>query len=290
MSEPVLVTAAPCALKTGLPVGTRLCAIGDVHGQSAALHALLDRFAMDCGAHDRNVLVVLGDLNDRGPDSLGAIDAVIEAVDNPAALGFDEVVPLMGNHEQMMRLTLEEQPGGDPWLWLFNGGSGVVAELGCPPPVNPTLVFGLDLDMANREFVSQLAAGLGERRLAYLKNLRSHYQEGRLLFVHAGVDPEAKPAVFLAEPWNRLDDNHWAWIREPFLNSREPVPGLVVVHGHTPVRWTPPTGSADAIASLHRLRDGRINLDGGSAASGCVAGAEFTQTDYRIVMVFEPRR
>jgi len=40
---------------------------------------------MDCGAHDRNVLVVLGDLNDRGPDSLGAIDAVIEAVDNPAA-------------------------------------------------------------------------------------------------------------------------------------------------------------------------------------------------------------
>ena len=57
-----------------------LAVIGDIHGEIQALDALLDRLKRDPETQDR-LLVFIGDLCDRGPDSVGVIRRVRELVD-----------------------------------------------------------------------------------------------------------------------------------------------------------------------------------------------------------------
>ena len=64
--------------------------------------------------------------------------------------------------------------------------------------------------------------------------------------------------------------NHWAWIQEPFLAWRGGFGGLMVVHGHTP----PPKHRAmSGYPDPHVVQHDRLCLDGGSAATGIVAGS-----------------
>ena len=110
---------APCVRLGPNPGKGRDLVVGDVHGHFTTLrHALAE---LEVGEDDR--LFSLGDLIDRGPDSLQA-KAWIEGVD-PAAR-FDLVI--RGNHEQMMLDALASGPTpsrGLPleWdLWYANGG------------------------------------------------------------------------------------------------------------------------------------------------------------------------
>src|SRR5271157_2897954 len=54
-------------------------AVGDIHGRTDLLRALLDEAAREPKLRQRRAIVFLGDLVDRGPDSLGAIDLAIGA-------------------------------------------------------------------------------------------------------------------------------------------------------------------------------------------------------------------
>ena len=70
----------------------RTIAIGDIHGCSAALDALLDAIR----PRPEDTIVTLGDYIDRGPDSRGVLDRLID-------LGRRcRLVPLLGNHDQML--------------------------------------------------------------------------------------------------------------------------------------------------------------------------------------------
>src|SRR4051812_8009821 len=70
----------------------RTIAIGDIHGCSLALGALLDAIE----PRPEDTIVTLGDYIDRGPDSRGALDLLID-------LGRRcRLVPLLGNHEEML--------------------------------------------------------------------------------------------------------------------------------------------------------------------------------------------
>ena len=105
-------------------------AVGDIHGRADLLAALLDEAAREPQARERRAIVFLGDLIDRGPDSLGAIDLAIGA---KARLGADEAIALMGNHEAMLRLALEPETPRRAALdalatWLRNGGDRTLAE------------------------------------------------------------------------------------------------------------------------------------------------------------------
>jgi serine/threonine protein phosphatase 1 len=51
-------------------------AVGDVHGNLAALIDLLGQLGAEL--RERDVLVFLGDYIDRGPDTRGCIDAILE--------------------------------------------------------------------------------------------------------------------------------------------------------------------------------------------------------------------
>jgi serine/threonine protein phosphatase 1 len=82
-------------------VTERTIAIGDIHGCSAALTALVQ--AIDPRPDD--TLVFLGDYINRGPDSWGVLNQVIALAERC------RVVPLLGNHEELLlsavRLALE---------------------------------------------------------------------------------------------------------------------------------------------------------------------------------------
>src|SRR5271155_3438864 len=99
-------------------------AVGDIHGRSDLLAALIDEAQREPRLREKRAIVFLGDLVDRGPDSLGAIDLAIGAA---ARIGADDGIALMGNHEAMMRLALDPET---PWdvaidaleTWIPNGG------------------------------------------------------------------------------------------------------------------------------------------------------------------------
>ena len=69
----------------------RTIAVGDVHGCSKALNALIDAIRPT----PDDVVVMLGDYVNRGPDSRGVLDALAEL------RGKCRLVPLLGNHDEM---------------------------------------------------------------------------------------------------------------------------------------------------------------------------------------------
>ena len=98
---------------------TRTYAIGDAHGCLDQLQRLVELCERDAGAH-RSKLIMLGDYVDRGPDSRGVIDFLIDL----QKWSPDEIICLRGNHEDLLLHALE---GEDAKLsWLSNGGDATL--------------------------------------------------------------------------------------------------------------------------------------------------------------------
>ena len=250
------------ALPRAVAPDVEVFAVGDIHGRPDLLQALLDEAAGEPKLRERRAIVFLGDLVDRGADSLGAIELAIGAGERIHA---DDAIALMGNHEAMMRLALDPRT---PWedaidalaAWLHNGGAASVrqfAELAAPPE-------------GPEELLTLIRVAAPERVRRWLESLRPHWRSQDVLFVHAGVNPNVELDRFLETPWNEplagLDeDRHWAWVRWPFLEA-SPGPagfsGLFVVHGHTPNDAQPKPSHAD------QIRRFRLNLDAGSGLTG----------------------
>ena len=164
-------------------------------------------------------MVHLGDYVDRGPDSAGVIEMLLQPFPQHGAAPRPRVVNLMGNHEDMMLAALADADAAPHWL--ANGGDASLESWGVP------------LRARARDW----AAALPPRHLAFLRGLPLMHAAGGYVFVHAGL----RPALPLARQ-SRLD---MLWIREPFLSFDGDLPA-VVVHGHTPETRT---GGAAATAS-----------------------------------------
>ncbi len=219
-------TLAPASL----PEGLRVYAIGDVHGCADRLRALHREIAADLAARPvaEAEVVHIGDYIDRGPDSAGVIETLLQPF--PAAGGRPgpRVVTLMGNHEDMMLTSLTD-PEAAPH-WLSNGGDIALESWGVP------------LRARARDW----AAALPPRHLAFLRGLPLLHAAGGYLFVHAGLRPNT--------PLGRQSRLDMLWIREPFLSSDGALPA-VVVHGHTP-------------AGEPVIRHNRIGIDTGAFRDG----------------------
>jgi Calcineurin-like phosphoesterase len=85
---------------------SRVIAIGDVHGCAIALDTIIQRI----GPQADDTIVMLGDCVDRGPDSRGVIEQLLTLKDRC------RLVPLLGNHEEMMLNHLDGRPQPDNWL------------------------------------------------------------------------------------------------------------------------------------------------------------------------------
>jgi serine/threonine protein phosphatase 1 len=176
----------------------RTIALGDIHGCSRALSAVLD--AVQPGSDD--TIVPIGDYIDRGIDSKGVIDLLLE-LDQHCRL-----VPIMGNHEQM----LLEIIGGDLeprevqyrfQRWLEFGGIATLDSYG----------DGLRLDL------------IPDAHIAFLARCRDYFETETHIFVHANYYPmlpmDQQPVSVLR--WESLRD----LIPEPHCS------GKTAIVGHT---------------------------------------------------------
>ncbi|MEZ4601506.1 MAG: metallophosphoesterase family protein [Syntrophotaleaceae bacterium] len=168
----------------------RLLAVGDIHGQLSLLRDLLRQ--VDPAQGDQ--LVFLGDYIDRGPDSKGVINFLLELRQQ-----FPGIVFLKGNHEAML---LDYLAGRDRLLYLLNGGSRTLDSYTCQGQIH-----------------------FPEEHLHFLQHLPLYHETDQFLFVHAGLRPGIDPAGQVEEDL--------LWIREEFLESNHDW-GKTVVFGHTP--------------------------------------------------------
>lgn len=170
----------------------RTLAIGDVHGCLTALRALLPLAAPVEG----DVVVGLGDYVDRGPDSKGVLDCLIELYEA------NLLVPLCGNHDEMM---VEAARGSDRSLWLSCGGRETLASYGHQ-------VFDRTYDR------------VPARHWQFLEDeCRDYFETDTHVFVHGSVYPD----VPLKDQDNWV--MRWQKLRGPIRHCS----GKVLVCGHT---------------------------------------------------------
>lgn len=230
--------------------GTRVYAIGDIHGRLDLLIRLEAMIADDLARSRpaRTVAVYLGDYVDRGPDSRRVLDHLM---DRP--LPADEIVHLFGNHEDAMVRFLDDRWVGGSWMGF--GGRETLRSYGVVP--DPSLPPDEWFAAAQEAFVRALP----ERHLAFLEGLPLRHTEGGYLFVHAGIRPG------LALGRQRRED--LLWIRHEFLDS-DADHGCVVVHGHS-------------IQSEPEIRANRIGIDTGAYCSDRLTALALEGTERRFL-------
>jgi serine/threonine protein phosphatase 1 len=236
------------------PPGSRLYAIGDIHGRLDLLKRLLTLIRDDAArsTSPRKAVIYLGDYVDRGSDSKGVIDLLLTRPMKNA--GFEEI-HLMGNHEDAMLQFLADARSG--LNWFAYGGLETLASYGVRPPRFSAAED--DLNRAQRE----LAERMPRDHLEFIRHMKLSHEEGGYVFVHAGM----RPGVALADQIGQ----DLMWIREEFLESTVDF-GKLVVHGHT-------------ISDAPQVLPNRIGIDTGAFYSGkltalALEGAEreFIQT------------
>jgi serine/threonine protein phosphatase 1 len=224
--------------KPTVPAGTRVYAVGDIHGRLDLLDEILRLIAEDGKSPiDRKILVFLGDYVDRGPESKGVLARLLQ----PMPTSF-EAHYLKGNHEQSLLGFL-----ADPLLyraWRHYGAMECLASYGVRPPLQ-------DDDDAFIAARDALAQKMPPDHLNFLNNLELAFEIGDYFFAHAGV----RPGISL----DQQSPEDLLWIRESFLASDANF-GKVVVHGHSP-------------ASKPSLRPNRIGVDTGAYATGLLTCA-----------------
>jgi serine/threonine protein phosphatase 1 len=173
----------------------RAIAVGDVHGCAVALRAVLE--AIEPQPDDR--VIVLGDCVDRGPDSCAVIDELLKLRDHC------QLVPLMGNHEEMMLNYLDGRP--QPDNWLVCGGQETLdsyrrdGDRGDDPPLVPA------------------------SHLDFIRTWGDYWEMDTHFFVHGGYNPEQPLA---GQRWQM-----WRW-----HSLRDAIPGphasgKTAIVGHT---------------------------------------------------------
>ncbi len=138
---------------------------------------------------------MLGDYIDRGPESKQVLDLIMELISE----GYD-ILPLMGNHEDMMRNA--PRSNMDNYNWMLNGGGETLDSFGVSSAGN--------IDKKYLDFVSALS----------LYHIIDNY-----IFVHGGFND------YIDDPFS--DEYSMLWERRFEYNS--PVfYGKTIIHGHRP--------------------------------------------------------
>jgi len=238
--SPAPRSPAPMARPRG-PDGVVLYAIGDVHGYAGLLQPLLEAAGRDATAGKRTIVVGLGDYADRGPDSPGVVERLLEIAGRPNVEGR----LLRGNHDQLLLDFLADHTLGPYWVRI--GGLETLQAYGVTPP------DGRENMDAWRDARDDFAAKLPERHLAFFQGLDLSFTWGDYFFVHAG----AQPGI----PLEQQSAQDLLWIRHVFLDDDRPF-DRIVVHGHTP---------ADDVHADHR----RIGLDTGAYINGMLSACRF---------------
>jgi serine/threonine protein phosphatase 1 len=138
-------------------------------------------------------LIFLGDYIDRGPDSKGVIDFLLELMSES-----ENIQCLMGNHESMF---LDFLSGLDISTFLINGGESTL-----------------------RSYYIDGETIIPQEHIHFINNLQILVELQDYCTVHAGF----RPGLQIKD--QSIDD--MIWIREPFIYSKYDF-GKKIIFGHT---------------------------------------------------------
>lgn len=175
----------------------RTLVIGDIHGCLTALKTLVE--SLDLTPDDK--LITLGDYIDRGPDSKGVIDYLLDLKTK------HNVITLKGNHELMIAGARNDEE--ELHFWLMNGGI-TTAE----------------------SFNADTLDDIPEKYWDFLDDCLLYYETADHIIAHAGLEPN----TFLSEQttdslcWLRIDET------EPHMSGKTLICGHTPQRNGKPLR------------------------------------------------------
>jgi len=169
----------------------RFFAVGDIHGCSGALKTLIEAIDPQPG----DTIITLGDYVDYGPDSRSVIDQLIRLSQRC------HLVPLLGNHEEMLLQSLESDSALRSWLDL--GGDQTLLSY----PYDGVHIIDPD-------------------HVEFIQGCRDYFETDDFIFTHANCDPDL--------PMDRQPSLKLRWEFVDTAQQRPHVSGKTVVVGHTP--------------------------------------------------------
>lgn len=137
------------------PPKQRRFAIADVHGCSRTLRQMVEDVLQ---LKPVDTLFLLGDCIDRGPDSKGVLNYLLQLRES----GYD-IQAIRGNHEEMLLCAVTDQAARN--IWYGNGGWATLREFGVDSP-----------EAIPRRYLDYIAS------LPYILTTEDY------VFVHAGLD------------------------------------------------------------------------------------------------------
>lgn len=173
----------------------RRIVVGDIHGCAKTFKKLIEE-KIRPGREDE--LILVGDYINKGPDSKGVLDFLMELKKRVGGL-----IALRGNHEQILLDGLKYR-----WEEIAFRNKGGIETLKS---------FGVrDLHEIPEKYISFIAA------TSYF------YETGDFLIVHAGLNFD------LEDPFR--DDYSMLNIRQMKVEPAK-IGNKILIHGHTPLPW-----------------------------------------------------
>lgn len=237
--------------QSSTPDNTRIYAIGDVHGHITLLEGMLEKIKTDLKSNPVELckIIFLGDYIDRGPDSAGCVEFLINLMSNNP-----DVLCLKGNHEDKLEEFLTDPVAVADSFFTY-GGADCANSYG----VDMSNYRGTYDDILKRH--KELKAKIPTHHKQFFSRLSMTETFGDYMFVHAGV----RPGIAL----DQQADDVLMWIRYEFIEHV----GLydkVIVHGHTP------TYPMD-------VQPNRINVDTHAYHTNILSCVVLEGTDYRVI-------
>ena len=174
----------------------RTFVIADIHGCNRTFQQLLFNILK---LQKDDTLILLGDYIDRGSDSKGVIDTIL----NLKRDGYN-VIPILGNHEDFLLKAINAISFEDIEDWLENGGYETLQS------------YNVDI-----------ASDITPEHIEFMLKLPNLHITDTHVFVHAGLN------FTLENPLIETDQEFMLWDRTTLDVDTEKIGGRKMISGHT---------------------------------------------------------
>ena len=188
---------------------SNLFVVSDIHGHIKPFEEILTYWNRD------DILVILGDLVDRGPQSLQVIEKVIELKQTYG----DNVVFVKGNHEEMLLNFLEYPNEKQEHYYKFGGKETMQSLLAKLPNDIGEQSYHVQAIEVQQHYKNQLD---------FIQAAPVYKIIGNVLLTHAGFNSEFATL-------EETTEHDFIWIRKHYeATNKTP---YVNVFGHTPLKY-----------------------------------------------------
>lgn len=213
--------------------------LSDIHGSYNELVEALTHWDSN-----NEHLIVIGDLIDRGPDSLKVVQLLMKLQEERP----DNVTVLKGNHEDMFTSWLVDTP--HELLAMYYADTH-----------RETLLSFFENDKkkfrkASRRQRAEHVVYKYKAELHFMKNVPLFHETENMIFVHAGIDLDA-------DDW-RTATKDMLWVRNTFIYAEKQAPKRVFF-GHTPTMTIHRDNSSDIWINPN---GDKVCMDGGLVFGG----------------------